>query len=340
MIEKKIRKKSFHAALQSALISGFISMIISMLVMSKNQFPESSTLHNYLLSGFAGLTIGTLIPTCMFFIQIFILDGQKLKKFPYWIFLLFGIFVTMFISLAIYFLVGIIIFPSHVMDPVILIMAIGLSISLSIILTFSNAIRQFVGPGIISSIISGRYHRAFETDSVFIFIDLISSTAMAEKLGSVKFFNLINTFHMLVESCCYYYEGFVYKYMGDGAILVWSNAEREKPLKCLLEIRQELKNREKILFEEYGEVVGFTAGVHCGRVITGEIGSKRKEIGYWGDAVNTASRIQSSCKDYNTDVLLSADFVLGLNENWHKRIKNIGSAMLRGKEKPVEIFTI
>ena len=340
MIEKKIRQKSFRAAMQRALISGLVSMVISMVVVYKNPFPESSMFFNFLLSGFSGFTIGTLIPTCIFFTQIFILDDQKLKQIPYWAYLLIGIFAVMAITLAIYFLVGIIVFTKHVTDSIILLMAFGLSGSLSIILTIANAIRQFVGPGTFSSVISGKYHRAFETDSVFIFIDLVSSTAMAEKLGSVKFFNLINSFHALVESCCYFYGGFVYKYMGDGAILVWSGKERERPLQCILEIREEIKSKSELWEKKFGEHIGFTAGIHCGKVITGEIGSMRREIGYWGDAVNTTARIQSACKEYKTDILLSAEFREGLTKDNQQKLKTVGSALLRGKEKPVDVYTI
>jgi adenylate cyclase len=325
--------------MKNSLISGLISMVISMIV-NQQAYPSRSLYNNLVIGGIAGFTIGTLIPTCIFFIQTFVLNVQKLKRLPYWAFLVVTILIIMVVTLTIYFLVGIFLFPDLVTERLLLTMAFGLSGSLSLLLTISNAIRQFAGPGVVSAIISGKYHRAFETKAVFVFIDLVSSTAMAEKMGSEKFFNLINSFHALVESCCYYYDGVVYKYLGDGAILVWQGTEREKPLQCLLEIREELKSNSDFWKKEFGEFVGFTAGVHCGQVITGEIGDMRREIGYWGDAVNTTARIQSACKEYKTDILISADFREGLPDRWQQKIKSVGSALLRGKEKPVDVYTI
>src|SRR5215472_1418948 len=51
------------------------------------------------------------------------------------------------------------------------------------------------------------------------------------------------------------------------------------------------------------------AGLHCGPVVTGEMGSLKNEIVFLGDTVNTAARIQEFCRQTGDRVLASAALV-------------------------------
>ena len=44
-------------------------------------------------------------------------------------------------------------------------------------------------------------------------------------------------------------------------------------------------------------------------VIVGEIGEERREIGYLGDTINTAQRVQSACKAEGVTTLFSEAFL-------------------------------
>jgi len=48
---------------------------------------------------------------------------------------------------------------------------------------------------------------------------------------------------------------------------------------------------------EFGVIPDFRAGLHCGPVAVGELGSLRKEIALIGDTMNTAARILDACRD-------------------------------------------
>jgi adenylate cyclase len=80
-----------------------------------------------------------------------------------------------------------------------------------------------------------------------------------------------------------------------------------------------------------GDGINVRAGLHCGEVVTGEMGSVKKEIVFLGDTVNTAARIQDLCRQTGDHVLASGDLIdrLELPPGIAKR--SLGDLRLRGK---------
>ena len=80
--------------------------------------------------------------------------------------------------------------------------------------------------------------------------------------------------------------------------------------------------------------------LHCGPVVTGEMGSVRKEIVFLGDTVNTTARIQELCRQTGDRVLASADLInrLALPPGVSKR--SLGDLRLRGKESDVALYAL
>jgi adenylate cyclase len=82
------------------------------------------------------------------------------------------------------------------------------------------------------------------------------------------------------------------------------------------------------------------AGLHCGPVVTGEMGSVKREIVFLGDTVNTAARIQELCRQTGDRVLASADLIdrLELPRGIAKR--SLGDLRLRGKEADLALYAL
>ncbi|RYY16954.1 MAG: adenylate/guanylate cyclase domain-containing protein, partial [Chitinophagaceae bacterium] len=86
----------------------------------------------------------------------------------------------------------------------------------------------------------------------------------------------------------------------------------------------------------YGLVPGFKAGIHCGRVVAGEVGIIKRDITYSGDVLNTTSRILNKCNEYQVEIIASADLLSELNLVKEFVSTPLGAIKLRGRDK--EIF--
>jgi adenylate cyclase len=86
--------------------------------------------------------------------------------------------------------------------------------------------------------------------------------------------------------------------------------------------------------------VSFRAGLHCGPVVIGEMGTIKREIALIGDAMNTAARIVDSCRDNGEAVIVSAALLQQLTIPPGIAARALGPIQLRGKKSPIELFAL
>ena len=199
------------------------------------------------------------------------------------------------------------------------------------------------GPGILLKFIRGKYHHPRKEQRIFMFLDMRSSTTIAEKIGNEKYFNLLNDMFSDITDTILNNKGEIYQYVGDEIVISWpltDGVESGNFIHCFFEIRQKLIDLGPIYQEKYGLIPELKAGIHYGQVIAGEVGIVKKDIIYSGDVLNTTARIQESCNEYNVDILVSKEtFDLIKNLEDYKRVP-LGSIELRGKERKIDLNTI
>jgi len=199
------------------------------------------------------------------------------------------------------------------------------------------------GPGILLKFIRGRYHHARKEERVFMFLDMRSSTTIAEKIGNEKYFNLLNDMFSDITDTIINSNGEIYQYVGDEIVISWpltKGIQKGNFIRCFFEIQSKIIHLGPIYKEKYGLVPEFKAGIHYGQVMAGEIGIVKKDIIYSGDVLNTTARIQGHCNDYNVDILISSEtFELVQNTEDYTLVR-IGSIELRGKTRKIDLNTI
>ena len=204
-------------------------------------------------------------------------------------------------------------------------------------------INEKYGQGIFLKMIKGDYHRPKVETRIFMFLDIRSSTAMAERLGHVRWFELLNNFFNDITEPILDTRGEIYQYVGDEIIVHWSTKnglDGSNCLHCFFEISKRMEALGAKYQAAYGVIPRFKAAVHCGNVTIGEIGKIKKDIVFTGDVLNTTARIQELCNEYHVDLLVSQDVIERLPEASEFVIKPVGYIELRGKQTPVSIFAV
>ena len=209
-------------------------------------------------------------------------------------------------------------------------------------LLFSE-ISDYIGHNVLTNFFNGKYHRSKTEERIFMFLDMRSSTTIAEKLGHVQYYKLLNYYYADMTNAILETSGEIYQYAGDNIIISWTlknGLSNNNCLNCFFKIKRSLANQAEKYEGDFGLMPGFKAAIHCGKVTTGEIGVIKKEIIFTGDVLNTTDRIQNLCNEYNVDILVSDSLLpnIRLNDTFHA--KEIGLCELKGKDEKVKLFTV
>ena len=199
------------------------------------------------------------------------------------------------------------------------------------------------GPGILWKFLTGKYHHPREEERIFMFLDLKSSTTIAEKTGSNKFFRLLKEIFSDITEPIINSRGEIYQYVGDEVVVTWPSKTGLSDNNCLLcfyRIKQALEKRTKYYLEQYGVVPFFKAGIHIGEATVGEIGIIKKDIVFSGDVLNTTSRIQGECNKHNVNIILSSALLQRMPINGDYKKIPLGEIQLRGKEEKLSLVTL
>ena len=221
---------------------------------------------------------------------------------------------------------------------IILYMAVIIGLTL-----FISEISDNIGQGVLLNFFIGKYHTPLVEERIFMFLDMKSSTTIAERLGHVKYYQLLNEYYADLTKAILETSGEIYQYVGDEVIVTWkvkTGLKNANCLQCFFQSKYIFDENSESYLKKYNVIPEFKAGFHMGSITTGEIGVIKKEIIFTGDVLNTTARIQGKCNEYNVDVLLSEALKNQLTEINNYTFKEIGSCELRGKNEAVKLYTI
>jgi len=208
---------------------------------------------------------------------------------------------------------------------------------------FFLQINDKFGPGMFLKFLAGKYYQPIEEERIFMFLDLKSSTSIAEKIGNKRYFNLLNDVFTDITDSILTSGGQIYQYVGDEVVISWDlvkGMDHANCIQCFTRIKNDLLKRGNYYLNRYGIQPNFKAGLHLGKVTVGEIGSIKRDIVYSGDVLNTTSRIQEQCRHYKVDFLVSTDALTVLDSQLPYKVVPLGNIELRGKSNAVEINTL
>jgi len=208
---------------------------------------------------------------------------------------------------------------------------------------FYSEISNYVGFGVLSNFFLNKYHKPKQEVRIFMFLDMKSSTTIAEQIGHVKYFDLLKRYYADMTNAILETSGQIYQYVGDEIVVSWPKeigVYNNNCFLCLKKIDSEILNNKEYYLREFGFLPEFKAGFHIGEITAGEIGIIKKDIIYTGDVLNTTARIQAQCNNYESKILISEDLLKRLTNKIQDRAIIIGELQLRGKSKSINLFRL
>lgn len=213
----------------------------------------------------------------------------------------------------------------------------------SIIFSLIKIANDKFGSGVFINMLLGKYRKPKEEERILMFIDLKDSTKIAEKLGHVLYSKFIQDCFIDLNNVLRKYEGDIYQYVGDEAVLSWATKKGFRNNNCVnlfFAFTNNLEKRASYYKQLYNQIPDFKAGLHCGKLIIAEVGTIKKELAYHGDVINTASRIQGLCNAYNSKLLVSHTMLKRSLITLKYKVKLLGDITLKGKQEKLKIYAI
>lgn len=212
-----------------------------------------------------------------------------------------------------------------------------------IIISFIKQMNKKFGPGVLMPMLFGKFRKPGVEKRIFLFMDLKDSTTYAERLGHIKFSEMIQDCFLDVNRVLPPFNAEIYQYVGDEVVLSWRSEEGLRNINCikfLFAFQNHLQKKKDYYEEKYGFLPQFKAGANIGSITVAEVGDIKREIAYHGDTINTAARIQSVCNSYGKPFIISEELKNQMEWDESFTAEFLDSIKLKGKEKEVKLFSV
>jgi adenylate cyclase len=208
---------------------------------------------------------------------------------------------------------------------------------------FVLQMNRVAGTNVLRYFMAGAYHTPVREERIFLFVDLEGSTALAERLGSARYFELLRRFVDDLTDPVLDAEGEIYQYAGDEVVVTWPLAAGLRDANCVrgfFGVQQAIARQAAAYTRDFATVPRMHAGLHGGVVTSGELGDVRQQIVFVGDILNTAARLEEHAKRSGLDLVVSGVLLARLTLPAGVQAVAVGELALRGKGERVEAYAL
>jgi class 3 adenylate cyclase len=177
-----------------------------------------------------------------------------------------------------------------------------------------------------------------------LFADIRAFTTIAESQEPSETIDLLNGYFSLMFDAINNNGGSVNQMVGDGLMAVFGaplfiEEHRELAVRAALEMLDQLKVFNAQQSAQNKTQIHIGIGIASGNMIAGYTGTQSRAIYTCiGDTVNLASRIESHTKVALRPLLIDHNTRMGLSDSY--RLEDLGPALFKGKQHPVNIFSV
>lgn len=213
---------------------------------------------------------------------------------------------------------------------------------MSVVAVTAIRIVGFLGARNLFFLMIGKYFRPLVERKVFLFLDIKGSTGLVEKLGALKTRALIGTFFFDISKAITDHGGEIYRFTGDGVVAVWdweSGTSDNRIVDAIDDVCRVVQDSKQEYLSTFGHVPEFRVGVHGGEIVISEEGDTKRAIGFYGDTIHIAARLEQKAKELGVDCLLSEDITEKLSD-LDARLRLVEREPVRGMKRPIGIYEL
>jgi len=177
-----------------------------------------------------------------------------------------------------------------------------------------------------------------------LFTDIVGFTKLCETIEPKEVIELLSEYQKRMIAPIFQNQGTVDKFIGDAVMATFGTPvsrgnDAQNALSCARDMQMAMREWEQERIELNQPIIKHRIGIHYGRCVVGNIGSKdRMEFAVIGDTVNVASRICDACKELDAQILISESLKDQLDEEL--QTTDINGFKIRGREQRINLHKI
>jgi adenylate cyclase len=204
---------------------------------------------------------------------------------------------------------------------------------------------KYMTAAVMDHLMAGKVALGGESLTVTIlFTDIRSFTTISEAMDPQQLVGLLNEYFTEMVGIVMQEDGVVDKYIGDAIMAVFGApvpkaSDAANAVRAAVRMRKALAHLNERLAARGIAPLHTGIGIHTGVVVAGNIGSEsRMEYTVIGDAVNLASRLETSTKELGINVLVSED-TYALTKDVG-RMRPVREITVKGRKRPVMTYEL
>lgn len=211
--------------------------------------------------------------------------------------------------------------------------------------TVMNMFGKFVSPKVLATLLKNQDNLALKSTKkriTVLFCDIKDFTSLSEKCNPEQLVSDLNELFNEIVDIIFENNGTVDKFIGDSIMAYWgdpiaSEDDAFMAVKTALEIKKKIGELKIKNAQEDKIIFDVKLGINTGEALLGLSGSE-KIMSYtaMGDAVNIASRLESTCSVLHRDILISKTTYEDTKDKII--VLEAGKVSVKGKENELEVF--
>ncbi|MEM7679952.1 MAG: adenylate/guanylate cyclase domain-containing protein [Pseudomonadota bacterium] len=199
---------------------------------------------------------------------------------------------------------------------------------------------DMVGAKHIIHFLLGTYHRPVSRQRIVLFLDMVGSSTIAERLPAKDSMGFVARFIFDASLAFRSKGGDIINYTGDGLAVLWPMDKADEAVESVALLKSIIKKNAAFYKKKFQAVPEFRIGIHAGEVIISQIGEEKLFLGLYGDVVNTAARLEQMCKEIEQELIFSKTVRQYMSLKMKDRTQHLGKRDIRGRKEKIDIFTL